>query len=244
LSAGLDAFHITRDLQDESSFDQKRTGGGVRFGYPLSERWRQTWKYRIEQNEITNVDSDASRFVRDQEGNRATSAVSQRVEYDSRDSQLFPTEGWNAWFDTELAGLGGDAKYVSGKTGATYYYPLADQWVLSALGEVGAIEGYSDTDVEINERFFIGGSSLRGFSKSGIGPRDSLTDDALGGNVFYRGSVETSFPIGLPEEMGILGHGFTDFGSLWDIDETGDDIFDESSVRASVGAGLSSNLSG
>ena len=58
-------------------------------------------------------------------------------------------------------------------------------------------------------------------------------------NVFYRGSLETSFPIGLPEEMGILGHGFTDFGSLWDIDETGADILDESSIRASAGLGLS-----
>lgn len=92
---------------------------------------------------------------------------------------------------------------------------------------------------QINERFFIGGSSLRGFAKAGIGPRDTSTDDALGGNYFYRGSVETSFPVGLPEEIGILGHGFTDFGSLWDLDETGTDIVDESSVRASVGLGLS-----
>ncbi|MCE7886025.1 MAG: outer membrane protein assembly factor BamA [Alphaproteobacteria bacterium PRO2] len=239
LSAGVDLFHITRDLQDESSFDQRRTGGGLRFGYPLSERWRQNWKYRIENNEITDVQSDASRFIRDQEGKRVTSAIGQRVEYDSRDSQMFPTEGLLGWLDTEVAGLGGDAKYVSAKTGASYYYPLADRWVVNAMGEVGAIEGYSDADVEINERYFIGGSSLRGFAKAGIGPRDATTDDALGGNIFYRGSLETSFPIGLPEEMGILGHGFTDFGSLWDIDETGADILDESSIRASAGLGVS-----
>ncbi len=239
LAAGVDLFHVTRDLQDESSFDQTRTGGGLRMGYPLSERWRQTWKYRIENNEITDVQADASRFIRDQEGKRTTSAVAQRLEYDSRDSKLFPTEGLQGWLDLEVAGLGGDAKYVSAKTGASYFYPLADRWTVNALGEVGAIEGYSDADVEINERFFIGGSSLRGFAKAGIGPRDALTDDALGGNVFYRGSLETSFPIGLPEEMGILGHAFTDVGSLWDIDETGTDILDESSIRASAGVGLS-----
>lgn len=239
LSAGVDIFHITRDLQDESSFDQRRTGGGLRFGYPLSERWRQNWKYRLENNEITDVQSDASRFIRDQEGQRVTSAVGQRVEYDSRDSQMFPTEGLLGWLDTEVAGLGGDAQYVSAKTGASYFYPLADRVVVNALGEIGAIEGYGNSDVEINERYFIGGSSLRGFAKAGIGPRDATTDDALGGNVFYRGSLETSFPIGLPEEMGILGHGFTDFGSLWDIDETGADILDESSIRASAGLGLS-----
>jgi outer membrane protein insertion porin family len=239
LSAGIDLFHITRDLQDESSFDQKRTGGGFRFGYPLSEHWRQTLKYRAEQNEITNVQSDASRFIRDQEGERMTSAISQRLDYDTLDSKIFPTDGWQGWLETEFAGLAGDAEYVSAKTGASYYYPIADQWTLNVLGEVGGITSYGDADVEINERYFIGGSSLRGFEKAGIGPRDITTNDALGGNYFYRGSVETSFPIGLPEEMGIQGHAFSDFGSLWELDDSGSDIVDENSIRASAGLGLS-----
>jgi outer membrane protein insertion porin family len=239
LSAGFDIFHITRDLQDESSYDQKRTGGALRMGYPLSERWRQQWKYRVERNEITDVDSDASRFVRDQEGERDTSAISQRITYDNRDSTVFPTDGWLLWFDTEVAGLGGDAEYLSGKTGASYFYPIADQWILNLLAETGAIGSYSDADVEINERFFLGGSTLRGFEQAGIGPRDSTTDDALGGNYFYRGSAEVSLPLGLPEELGILGHVFSDFGSLWELDDTGPEVLDESSIRASAGAGLS-----
>lgn len=239
LSAGFDVFHITRDLQDESSYDQKRSGGGFRLGYPLSDRWRQTLRYRAERNEIENVKSDASRFIREQEGTRDTSAISQRLSYDSRDSKLLPTEGWLYWLDAEVAGLGGDAKYVSGKTGASYFYPIADQWVFNLLGEVGAIEGYSDQDVKINERYFIGGNTLRGFEQAGIGPRDEDTDDALGGNVFYRGTAELAMPLGLPDEYGIRGHVFSDAGSLWKLDDTGPEILDESSVRVSAGVGLS-----
>ncbi|MCB1592593.1 MAG: outer membrane protein assembly factor BamA [Alphaproteobacteria bacterium] len=239
LSAGFDIFHMTRDLQDESSFDQKRTGGALRVGYPLSENWRQTVKYQYENNDISNVKSTASRFISDQEGKRTTSSIAQRLTYDTRDSAILTTDGTYYWLDTELAGLGGDAKYISGRTGAAYYYPLMDQVVLNALGEVGAIEGYSDEDVKINERFFIGGSTLRGFNRSGIGPRDAATDDALGGNIFYRGSVEGSFPVGLPKEMGIKGHLFTDFGSLMDIDESGTGLLEEDSIRASAGVGVS-----
>ena len=239
LSAGFDAFHITRDLQDESSFDQRRSGGGLRIGYPLSERWNQTWRYRAERNEITDVKDDASRFIRDQEGSRDTSAISQRLTYDNRDSTLFPTNGWLYWLDTEVAGLGGDAKYASAKTGASYFYPIADQWVLNVLGEVGGIEAYSDADVEINERFFLGGANLRGFEKAGIGPRDTTTDDALGGNLFYRGTAEMAFPLGLPEDFGIRGHVFSDVGSLWSLDDSGAEIVDESSLRATAGAGVS-----
>ena len=240
LSAGADLFHITTDYQDESSFDQRRTGGAVRLGYPLSEKWRQSLRYRYERNEITDVDSDASRFVRDQEGIRNTSALSQRITYDDRDSILFPTEGLFSWIDGEVAGLGGDAQYVSGKLGSSYYVPVYERSVIfNLLGEVGAITGYGDENVQINERFYLGGNNLRGFERSGVGPRDLRTDDALGGNTFYRASAEFSFPIGLPEELGVKGHAFTDVGSLFDIDETGSDIADESSIRASAGLGLS-----
>ena len=182
VSAGFDLFHITRDYQDESSYDQRRTGGALRVGYPLSERWRQTLRYRVERNEITDVDNDASRFIRDQEGERDTSAFSQRLTYDSRDSTIFPTEGLLYWLDGEVAGLGGDAQYLSGKTGASYYYPVYDQVVVNLLGEVGAIEGYGDEDVQINERFFLGGTNLRGFEDAGVGPRDSSTNDSLVGS--------------------------------------------------------------
>ncbi len=239
VSAGADIFHITRDLQDESSYDQRRTGGGVRLGYPLSERWRQTLRYRIESNEITDVSSTASRFILGQAGERDTSAVSQRTTYDNRDSIVFPTEGVLYWLDSEVAGLGGDAKYVSGKTGLSYYYPIFDQVVFNALGEVGAIGGYDDEDVEINERFYLGGSTLRGFESSGVGPRDTSTNDSLGGNFFYRGTLETSFPLGLPDEFGILGHAFGDVGSLTELDDSGPEIQDEASIRASLGVGLS-----
>ena len=239
LSAGVDLFHTTRNYQRQSSFDQARTGGGLRIGYPLSENWRQTLKYRAEQNKITNIKDTASRFIRDQEGSRTTSAISQRLFYNTRDSNFLTTSGMTFWLDTELAGLGGDAKYISGKTGASYYYPVTDQVVLSALGELAAIQSYGDSDIRINERFFLGGATLRGFRRSGVGPRDRVTNDALGGNYFYRGSVEASFPLGLPKELGIKGHTFSDFGSLFDIDETGADILDESSIRASAGVGLS-----
>lgn len=240
LAATVDAFHITRDLQDESSYDQKRSGGGLKFGFPLSEKWRQTFGYRLERNEITNVDSDASRFIKDQEGNRVTSALNQRLAYTDLDSTLFPTEGYTFWLENEITGLGGDSQYFSTKIGNTAFFPLADNWVLSGLLEAGIVEGYGEEPVAINERFFIGGNTLRGFDSSGIGPRDLDTDDALGGNRFYRGSAELRMPIGLPEEYGIAGYIFTDFGSLWQPDDlTGDDVADDQSLRASAGIGLS-----
>jgi hypothetical protein len=100
-------------------------------------------------------------------------------------------------------GLGGDASYLSAQVGASWFYPIADRWILNVLGETGVISGLSE-DVEINERYFLGGATLRGFERAGIGPRDPATDDSLGGNYFYRGTVEMSFPIGFPEEIRVF----------------------------------------
>lgn len=238
LSAGFDLFHVRRN-QNELAYDQIKTGAGLRVGYPVAKNWRQNLGYRLEENEISDIDSDASLFIANQEGKRVTSAVSQRLTYDTRDSIIDPSEGMVARLETEVAGLGGDAQYLSNRIGANYFYPIRDQWVLSVLGEAGLVFGYGDEDVEINERYYIGGSTLRGFERSGIGPRDTATNDALGGNKFYRGSVELAFPSGLPEDMGVRGHVFSDVGTLWDVDDSDSDIADDSSLRMSVGAGLS-----
>ncbi|HBR68741.1 MAG TPA: outer membrane protein assembly factor BamA, partial [Rhodospirillaceae bacterium] len=143
------------------------------------------------------------------------------------------------WLDTEVAGLGGDAKYVSCKTGESFFHPIWDQVVVNLLGETGAIGGYGDEEVQINERFFLGGSTLRGFERAGVGPRDLTTDDSLGGKYFYRTTAELSFPLGLPEEWGIQGHTFSDAGSLFETDDDGAGVADDRSIRASVGAGVS-----
>ena len=241
LSAGVDVFHMTHDLRDYSDYSQRETGGGLNFGYPLSDEWRQTLRYRLENNEIYDVDDNASRYIKDQEGSWITSAVGLRTTYDTRDSTLFPTSGFYGWFDNELTGLGGDSHYIQGKLGGSYYYPLADDWVANVLGEGGAMTGYDNTDVRINERFFLGGDTLRGFEVSGVGPRDITTSNgALGGDYFYRGTAEVSFPLGLPKDLGVQGHAFNDVGSLFGLDSTkGPGIVDQASLRSAAGVGVS-----
>ncbi|MDD9899419.1 MAG: outer membrane protein assembly factor BamA [Alphaproteobacteria bacterium] len=239
LSTGLDLFHITRDLQSESSYDSRRTGGAVRLGYPLGDKLRQNLSYRYEDNEILNVQATASAFIQQQAGERVTSAVTSILTYDDTDSKLEPTEGLVVRLTNELAGLGGDARYVLNKVGGTYYIPVYEKWVLSQMGEAGNVFGWGGESARINERFYIGGATLRGFKDAGIGPRDTATGDALGGTNFWRGSTQLDFPSGLPEDMGVRAHVFSDYGSLWNLAQNGPTIADDSSIRVSVGAGIS-----
>lgn len=240
LSAGVDLFDVTQNLQTESSYDSHRLGGGLRLGYPLSDHWRQSLNTRWEDDNITDVAPTASIYVQQQAGNFTTAAVSQTLTYDTRDSKLDPTEGLISHILTEVAVPGGEARYYKGDIGGTYYYPIADKWILNQLADAGYIHGYSDQLVRINERFFIGGDTLRGFADAGIGPRVSNGDlDSLGGNRYWRGSSQLDFPTGLPDDLGLSAHVFSDYGNLWTLDEKGPTIQDVDRPRISVGLGFS-----
>lgn len=239
LSAGIDLFAITRDLQDESSFDSEEIGGGLRTGYRITENLSQTLNYVLRRDEITEVPIDASRFIREQEGSAVTSLVGQELTYDVRDNRFEPTEGYFVSLGNQFAGLGGDVKYLRNRLRGGYFYSLWPQVVLGLSGEAGYIFGIGDEDVRINDRFFVGGSNLRGFETAGIGPRDDFTDDSLGGKRFYTGTIEVTFPLGLPEELGLTAAAFSDFGSLWETDEENEPgLVDEDSLRASIGIGF------
>ena len=102
----------------------------------------------------------------------------------------------------------------------------------------GYIHGLGD-DVSIVDRFFVGGSNLRGFKSGGIGPRDVVTDDALGGNMFYTGTAQVKFPLSRNSDLPVKGLVFTQIGSLTMIDSSGDNLSDIGSPRFSIGFGTS-----
>ena len=241
LAAGFDIFKRRLDLQNESSFTQDNIGFVLRMAYPVTEHLRQSLYYTLASTTIEDVDSGASIYVKDQEGTTVTSAIGQQLDYDRRDNTLEPTSGYLLQFGQDFAGLGGTAKYFRNRAGATFYYPFAPEWVGSMKVEGGVIDGIFGEDVNIQDRFFLGGSSLRGFEPAGVGPRDVKTGDSLGGNIFYTGSLELTVPLGLPRELGLTGRLFSDWGSLYDVDEGGlptTNIRDENYIRGSVGIGF------
>lgn len=238
VAAGFDVFRTTQDLQDSSSFDREATGASLRLGYPITERLSQSWRYKFNKSKIDDIAVDASPFVRSEQGSRIISEVSSTLVYDTRDSKILPTKGYMTSLRVSYAGVGGPTKYLRSTLKGAKYYSFWEDWVLSLRGEGGYIVGLFDKDVRLLDRFFVGGESICGFDTSGIGPRDRNTNDALGGEWKYSGTIEATFPLGLPNELGLKGRLFTDFGSVSQVAQSDPAIFDQASLRVSVGAGL------
>jgi outer membrane protein insertion porin family len=237
LSAGVDVFRTIRDLQSESSFDRETLGFALRSGYRITEPLTQVWKYTLREDKITDVPTNASLAIKEQEGDFITSSIGQTLRYDKRDSKFKPTEGFFVELENTVAGFGGDSQYLRNDIKGATYYQIFDKWVLNIGGGVGYIIGIGD-DIRIIDRFFLGGDNLRGFEDSGVGPRDLATLDSVGGNFFYRTTIGVTFPLGLPNEFGLRGRIFSDAGSLSQNDSNFSTLTDTGSIRMSVGTGL------
>ncbi len=99
-----------------------------------------------------------------------------------------------------MADFGAGTEYLRHEANMSYYFPFTPDWVLNLSARGGYISGLGG-DVNLIDRFFLGGESFRGFQFAGVGPRDTDTDDSLGGNLLYTATAEQRFPLGLPEEL-------------------------------------------
>ncbi len=168
----------------------------------------------------------------DSERSDIASIVGYTFNWDRRNDPIAPTGGFDVSLSQDIAGLGGDVQYLRTELTGAAYRGIFKGVRASVRLSGGMIEPFGDdTGIRINNRFFRGGSSFRGFDVAGLGPRviDVLADDqgniidikglnALGGKVYYQGTAELTLPNYLPEEYGIDTALFVEAGSVGELD--------------------------
>ncbi len=221
----------------ESNYDNERDGVGLNISYNVGEFGSQSLGYRLEKRNIVAED-DASTSIKSIAGESVLSVFSFGNSIDKTDSRFDPKEGWNASKRLSFAGIGGDKRYIKATLGgATYLEILNERAVASVATKLGYVYGISQ-NIDISDRFYLGGSTFVGFSNAGIGPRDKITDDSLGGNIYYTITPQLKFGLGLPKELGIKGRLFSTAGTLTSIDTDNSNYYDDSSIRVTTGAGF------
>lgn len=247
VSAGFDLYSLRTDFLDQSSFENQSTGIGLRTSFPVGERSNLGLTYSLVQDdtEIADIyvdhDGDAltplidqcdplnaSRpLLCDQEGTFLTSVAGFTFNWDRRNEPIRATRGFDLQFSQDIAGIGGEVNYLRTEVEGGLYYGLWGGFRASFRGSAGYIMGWGGDDVRINDRFFKGGSSFRGFDVAGIGPRQLLADstgaildegDAIGGNVYAIGTLQLDVPLPLPESFSLGSALFVDFGTLGMVD--------------------------
>ena len=237
LAAGIDIFNVRRNQKTYSGYKHNIIGFKLRTGFEIIDNLRHFSSYTLKRDKIHDIDNDTSIYIQAQEGKRVTSVIGQAIQYDQLNDRINPTDGYRIRLDVDYFGLGGDSEHILTELKIANFYRIADGFVLANFLEGGYIG--SIKDVKINDRFNLNGDQLRGFKNLGIGPRDSSTSDALGGEIYYVNRNELTFPLGLPDDLGIGGLIFADIGSIYNQSSSALNIHDENKLRASAGIGIS-----
>ncbi len=229
LAAGVDLFSYRYDLTQYSGYESESDGGGLRLGFPLNLNTYLRLNYTFHADNViidaaTCDAGGASIALCDQRGRSYTSQVGYTLNYDKRNDPIRATRGFVLSLTQSLAGLGGTVDYLKTEGNGSYYYGFSPAFVLRLDGQAGYILPYGGDAVRINDRFFKGGQTFRGFEVAGIGPRDLAFNEALGGKLYAIGTLELSVPNYLPEQYGIRTALFSDFGTLGILDKSVKDL--------------------
>ena len=242
ISAGFDIFRTSNDRQSVASYSDRSLGFALRAGWAYSENIRQLVRYTLRQTDIYNVQSWASNVIQQNAGTQVVSEFSETILWDTRDARLNATKGWLVRNSIAVAGLIGTEQYLRSTADAVYYRSLFEDVVLSVGGSAGVVFPYNGSYIRLNNLYFIGGDTLRGFTVGGIGPRDANTTDSLGGQFYYTASTELSYPLPLiSKEVGLLGKAFVDIGSLWGVQPQSygySSVLNSQLMRVSTGVGI------
>jgi outer membrane protein insertion porin family len=232
LAAGFDLYNNRRVFID---YTVNALGGDVRVGHPLGDYGRWNLIYKLEQDDVTDVNPNASPELLEAKGTSITSVLGGNIGRDTRDNLLEPTKGNLSTIGADFAGiLTGDNRYVRLSATTVQHQSLWFGHVLSGRLGVGYEVGWSDKPVPLFERFYLGGpNSVRSFKLRQISPRDD-SGTRIGGNFQVLGNVEYT----IPTFFGIKLALFFDAGNVYGPDNHLGQKIDLTNLKYAVGMGL------
>jgi outer membrane protein insertion porin family len=256
VSAGIELYGRQNDTSPYQSYGSDVYGATMQFGTPLTEQIGVQYRYSIYNQNVTIDPASlvAAPSLPIQQaalaGPQWVSSIGDTVTYSTLDNNKTPTDGIKSQLTQDLAGLGGDVKFLRTTEDVRYYHPLSDDVVSLVRGQGGYITGWGGQQVPLMNSFFGGPTMVRGFAPNGFGPRDltpGTTMDNVGGSMYWATTAELQSAIpGVPQEYGLRASAFVDAGSVFHYG--GSTIFPGSAqslqvansnvVRSSVGVGL------
>ncbi len=237
LSAGIYDRLILREafvLDDEGNshdifYDERRNGGNVTLGRPLSDTTTVFFGLRADDVSISDVDEDELPFLTDENGQllpafqpRDVRSITLAGVNDTRNDLFNPSSGFYQRLSAEFAGVLGGVDFNKYVSDSRRFFPIGKK-VLAFRLLGGAVTG----DAPYLEQFLIGGTeSLRGFR----------TDRFVGTRMAIL-NTELRFPV----SENLLGVAFVDVGDAWGGPVASDPAFGDvvhDSFQAHVGYGV------
>ena len=242
-------YFLDRDLRgsaeifnqkvENSTLTTKSTGVNLGAAFDAADGYYHRIGYELSSADSTQSSTTATSLTGEENKDLLRSALSYTIGRSTLDNRFDPTKGYLYELDETVSGLGGDVTFMKTSARASYFKPLNfNSFILGVRGRAGFVDGLGEK-VTQSARFYLGGRTVRGFDSSGIGPRDTGANSAVGGNYMYSATAEIVSSYGLSEDLGVRWTVFSDIGSVWDTDyPSGVTGANDDSLRQSVGVGF------
>lgn len=258
ISRGFNLFYRETDFDENNivSFNTDSYGGGVNFGYPISETARINFGFGFESTSITEgvfPAQEISAFIDAEGADFFNYTANASYASSTFNRGLFPTAGRRQSIGLEVAVPGSELTFWRVRYTGDQYFPLWRDFALHLRAEVGYADGYGDSSVvPFYEHFYAGGfGSVRGFQLNSLGPQATPADNdffsrrnrPFGGNLLTEGSVEVIIPMPFVEDKrSFRPVAFFDFGNVFNTDCPDVSLvcsnFELSELRYSLGLGI------
>ena len=219
VSQGFDIYRRNTNASSllVSPYSTKATGGGVRFGYPVSDISAISFGLAGESTSLglfTNSPLAYINFANQFGSKYAYGSAAMGWARDTLDSGLNPNSGSLSRVGVELTG--GGLKFYRLSAAHQWYRPVTRNVTLVMSGDIGYADGYSGTPVPFFKNFYAGGpGTVRGYRPLSLGPQDTV-GNALGGTKKLGGTAELRFPMpGAANDRSLRLGAFIDAGQVY-----------------------------
>jgi len=195
ITAGIDVFN--QEIKYYNQFTQASSGMNTVWGFPAGpfSRIFASYSYqRVKVKDLNPLYSQQASLVNNpfladslltkSGGERRISKIGPSFLYNTIDNPIFPTTGRKLSLSMDVAGLGGNSKFYSGKSEAVLYAQHTRRTSIGMRVAAEFINPYGSTkNLPIFEKLFLGGEySIRGYDIRSVGPRDLASGLVIGGN--------------------------------------------------------------
>ena len=244
VSLGYSAFYRKTNYDDLdvdiASYAVDSLGGGINFGYPISETSRLNFGLTVQRDELktgTYTVDEIFDFINKEGDSFLNYKASASWSSSTLNKGTLPTRGASQSLTAEVTIPGSDLSFYKIDYRSQLFQPVTDNYTLRFHSELGYGDGYGSTSgLPFYENYYAGGfNSVRGFKDSTLGPRSTpssgkngTTADpdqdplAFGGNVQITGGAEILFPMPFVKDQRSLRTSlFMDVGNVFDTNCSG-----------------------
>ena len=224
------------DFSTASSYKLDTFSSGIGIGYGINDKLYHNidFEYALKDYKITNS-STVSSTILNSSGSNVSFLIKNNLRYSTLNRGFLSKNGnyinFNNIIETPTSSNNGFVKNLV----TVKKYISSSKSIYGIQGKLGNIFSLNNNDILTDDKFSLGGRSLRGFDIYGVGPRNSRTS-YIGGNNIAVLKLDYSYEITSKSDFPFYFNIFNDYGLVWENKTT--PTQSDNNIRSSVGFGI------